>query len=365
MRMLVLGGGRIGRVIALDLASDHDVTLVDSRTIDGLPNVEFLKRDIASLDLPAFCRDYDVVVGALPSALGYATLQQVIESGRPYCDISFMPEDARALSARARERGVCAVYDCGVAPGMSNLLAARGCSLMDTPQTVRIYVGGLPKTRRWPFQYKAGFAPFDVIEEYTRPARLKINGEIVVREALSEIELLDFDDVGTLEAFNTDGLRSLIETLPAPTVLEKTMRYPGHTELMRVLRDVGLFDTDPIAVGEAKVSPRDMLAELLFERWTFQPGEADLTVMRVMVEGTHLGKPASHRWDLHDRYDPQTGFTSMSRTTGFPAAIVARLLASKALKTPGVHPPEALAEMGVFDTLIEDLKKRGVDYIKR
>ena len=191
-------------------------------------------------------REHDLVIGALPSHIGFATVRAVIEAGRDLVDISFMPEDARELDAFARERGVTAVVDCGVAPGVSNMMAGFAAGQLDPCEKLEIYVGGLPVERRWPFDYKAGFAPHDVIEEYTRPARLVENGRIVVREALSEPELMHFPGVGTLEAFNTDGLRSLADTLAVPFMKEKTLRYPGHVELMRVLRETGFFSKEPL-----------------------------------------------------------------------------------------------------------------------
>jgi saccharopine dehydrogenase-like NADP-dependent oxidoreductase len=289
-------------------------------------------------------------------------MRAVIEAKKPYCDISFLAEDPVNLDALARERGVTVVYDAGVAPGLSNMMAAFGAMSLSTCERIDMYVGGLPAVRRWPFEYKAGFSPIDVLEEYTRPARLVEHGELVVREALSEPELMEFPGVGTLEAFNTDGLRSLVRTLPnVPFMREKTLRYPGHIELMRVFRETGLFSKEPVQVGDARVRPLDLTASLLFPKWAFDEGEADVTVMRVAVEGTRDGKRTRYSWDLSDRYDPSTGLRSMSRTTGFTAAILARFLLDGRFARPGVHPPEIPArEPGIFDAMLAELAKRGV-----
>jgi saccharopine dehydrogenase-like NADP-dependent oxidoreductase len=286
----------------------------------------------------------------------------VIEARKPYCDISFMAEDALELSPLARERGVIAVVDCGVAPGVSNLLSGHFAAALDPCERLEILVGGLPAERSWPFEYKAGFSPHDVIEEYTRPSRLVEHGQVVVREALSEPELLDFPGVGTLEAFNTDGLRSLIHTLKVPHMREKTMRYPGHIELMRAFRSIGLFSKEPIEVAGARVRPLDVTAALLFPAWTFAPGEADLTILRVRAEGRKGGRSVRLVGDLLDRYDPATDTRSMSRTTAFPATIVARLLAQGRLDMPpGVYAPEQLAARpGLVDHVVEELGRRGV-----
>ncbi len=200
-----------------------------------------------------------------------------------------------------------------------------------------------------------------MIEEYTRPARLVEHGRVVVKEPLSEPELLDFPGVGTLEAFNTDGLRSLADTLKIPFMKEKTLRWPGHAGLMRVLRETGFFSLDEITVGRQKVRPRDVTAALLFPRWTFEEGEADLTVMRVRVEGRRNGKHAVYGWELLDRFDETTGLRSMSRCTAFVATAVARLLLDGSFGRPGVHPPEALGAVpGLLQRVLADLSARGV-----
>jgi saccharopine dehydrogenase-like NADP-dependent oxidoreductase len=167
--------------------------------------------------------------------------------------------------------------------------------------------------------------------------------------------------VGTLEAFNTDGLRSLVHTLNVPFMKEKTLRYPGHIELMRAFRELGLFSKQPLAVGEATVRPLDVTAALLFPKWTFEDGEADLTVLRVVAQGLEDGRPTRYDWDLLDRYDPETGLRSMSRTTAFPAAIMAGLMLEGAFRRPGVHAPESVGrEPGLLDRVLAELEDRGV-----
>jgi len=367
-RVLILGGGMIGSAMALDL-SRHGVAVcvadVREETRARLAQQLEIETVAADLSNPAAIQDlvrgYHVVIGALPSLLGLQTLRAVIEAGRNYVDISFMPEDALALAPLARERGVTAVVDCGVAPGISNMMAGYATTVLDPCEELEIYVGGLPAERRWPFEYKAGFAPHDVIEEYVRPSRIVEHGRVVVRPALSEPERIDFPGVGTLEAFNTDGLRSLAETLRVPFMKEKTLRYPGHIETMRILRELGLFSKSPLVVAGQAVRPFDVTAALLFPMWQFEPGEADLTVLRVRARGRRDGVPTEYGWDMLDRYDPATGLRSMSRTTGFPATIVAGLLASGGFDRPGVHAPEALGmQPGLLDFVLRELEARGV-----
>jgi len=367
----------VGSAMALDLAGDRrfQVTVAD-RSEDVLARLASrgLATALADCSDPAAVRrlalDADIVLGALASVLGLATLRTVIEAGRPYVDISFMAEDPLALSPLAEARGVTAVVDCGVAPGMSNLLCGHAAARLSPCESLEIYVGGLPVERRWPFEYKAPFAPHDVLEEYTRPSRVVERGEIVVKEALSEPEYLDFPGVGTLEAFNTDGLRSLASTLRVPWMKEKTMRYPGHIALMRVLRETGFFSKEPLAVrgagGPVAVRPLDVTAALMFPKWTFEDGEEDLTVMRVSATGVEGGRRVRLTWDLFDRYDHETRTRSMSRTTGYPATIVARWLVEGRFRRPGVHPPEVLgAEAGLVQVMLRELEARGVRYEAR
>lgn len=366
----------VGSVMATDMAGDADidVTIADIRSANLEASIARASRagravrtiEVDLSDASAVSRlvkDYDIVLGALASGIGLQTLRAVIEAGRNYCDISFMPEDAWQLDALAKQRGVTAVVDCGVAPGMSNMLAGFGAAQLDSCERIEIYVGGLPRERRWPFQYKAGFSPADVIEEYVRPSRVVEHGRIVVKEALSEPELMDFDGVGTLEAFNTDGLRSIAHFLKAPFMKEKTMRYPGHIDLMRAFRETGLFSEEPIDVRGTKIKPRDLLATLMFPKWTYQPGEEDLTVMRVMVEGTKAGARQRKTWDLLDFYDRASQATSMSRTTAFPCTIVARMILRGEVRMPGVIPPELLGrENGVLQRVLAQLSKRDVTF---
>ena len=380
-KVVVLGAGMVGGVMAADLAADpaFEVTVADIRkdNLDAVhrrvamlgprpPQVRTVIADLSNPDeIRALAVKHDLVVGALASRLGYMALETVIRAGRSYCDISFMAEDAIDLDALAKDRGVTCVVDCGVAPGMSNMLAGFEAAQMSPCEHIEIYVGGLPRERRWPFEYKAAFAPSDVLEEYTRPTRLVEHGKVVVRDALTEPELMDLPGVGTLEAVNTDGLRSLARTLKVPFMKEKTLRYPGHYELMRVLRSIGLFSKDPIEINGVQVRPLDVISKLMFPMWTYAPGEEDLTVMRIVNIGMRDGARRRVTWDLLDYYSRDTEATSMARTTALPCTAVARLLASGSLRRPGVNPPELIGPMpGVLDAVLADLEARGVRYTR-
>ncbi len=372
MKIVVLGAGLVGGPMALDLSNDErfDVTAVDvsekvlAKLQSNDPQINTVRRDLSKPDeIGAVVAEFDLVINAVPGCMGYATVRAVIEAGKDIVDIAFFPEDPFTLSELAEEKGVTAIVDCGVAPGMSNLLVGYADHQLDETDTVLIYVGGLPEKRTWPFEYKAVFSPADVIEEYTRPARYVENGTLVVRPALTDPEILDFPHVGSLEAFNTDGLRTLTTTIDAPNKKEKTLRYIGHIEHMAVLRDAGFFDKEEIEVNGTRLRPLDLTSRLLFRSWKLEEGEVDLTVMRIIVEGKKDGKGVRYTYELYDRHDEVTGIHSMARTTGYTATVVARMLAEGLFTEKGVIVPEYIGkEKACVDFVLHGLAERGITY---
>jgi len=368
-KVVVLGGGLIGGVIARDLAaqSGFEVIVVDGNPAALERLAPPLRRKEADLSSPAqiraATREADAVVGALPGFLGRRMLEAVLAEGKSVCDISFSPEDPLELDAAARSAGATAVVDCGVSPGLSNFAVGRAASRLDEVDEAVIFVGGLPAERRPPFEYALLFSATDVIEEYTRPARVVEQGRVVARPALSEIENVEVEGVGTLEAFLTDGLRTLLRTVPARRMKEKTLRYPGHAERMRTLRDAGFFDERPIEIGGARVSPRAVTERLLARLWKLSEKEEEFTYLRVVVSGQREGVFLQHTFELLDRTDPATGTTSMARATAFPCAIVAGMLARGEYRNPGVCGLETLAlDPAAAERLIQELRARGLNW---
>ena len=374
MKITVLGAGLVGGPMALDLAKDEgvEVTVADIRE-DALERlargtkIRIVKCDLSDpAEVQRLAHDSDLVLSAVPGFMGFRTLQAILETSTSCVDIAFFPEDPLELDALARKHGATAFVDMGVGPGMSSVLAAHAHSQLDTTDSIITYVAGLPRVRRWPYEYAAVFSPIDVIEEYLRPARYVENGHLVTRPALSDPEFLDFPEVGTLEAFNTDGLRTMAKTMKVQNMKEKTMRYPGHIEKMALLRATGFFGTEPIEVGGPggpKVRPIDLTAKLLFPMWKLQPGEADVTVMRVIVEGTKAGRRTRWTFDLFDSYDAASGIHSMARTTGYTATAAIRLLAKGLFTDKGVFPPELVGlRRPCVDFLRKELAARNVVY---
>lgn len=371
MKIVVLGAGLVGGPMALDLArnGEFEVTSADrsEAALSKLESVYGIKTIQADLDDEAKLKEivlaHDLVISAVPGFMGYRTLERIIECGKNVVDIAFFPEDMFGLDAKAREMNVTAICDIGVAPGMSNVLIGYGASMLDTLEKGITYVGGLPLVRTWPYEYKAVFSPIDVIEEYTRPARYIDGGRMVVREALSDPELLNFPRIGTLEAFNSDGLRTLATTVKGDYMIEKTLRYKGHIEKMAVLRETGFFSKEPILINGVMISPLEFTSKLLFPKWKLEEGEEDITVMQVITEGIKDGRRKRFTWDLYDTFDKETGVHSMARTTGYTATATARLLAKGLYTVKGVSAPEFLGrDEDTVAFLLSKLRERGVEY---
>ncbi len=367
-KIIVLGAGMIGSAIAFDLSKDFDVTSadIDKEKLNSLKrkySIKTLNADLTDrTSIKSIIKNFDLVIGALPSKFGFQTLKAVVEAGKNIVDISFFDEDAFELEEIAKMRNVTAVVDCGVAPGLSNIVLGYHNSKMKI-DSFECYVGGLPFKRTLPFQYKAPFSPMDVIEEYTRPARLVENGNVVVKPALSDSELIDFENIGTLEAFNTDGLRSLLKTMKISNMKEKTLRYPGHINIIKILRDSGFFSKEQIDLNGIKVKPIDLSSKILFKHWKFDPAEKEFTILQIKISGIEKGKRKKYIYDLFDVFDDETKISSMARTTGHTCTAAARLVLNGDYDRKGISPPEFIgAKKKCFDKIIEHLRRRKVTF---
>lgn len=366
-KIIVLGCGLVGKSIAEDLALEFETSAADleTRSFNSLrqSGIRTIQADLSDqAKIESLISGFDLVIGALPGHLGYKALETVIMAGKNIVDISFMPQDFLKLNDLAVTKGVTAVGDCGVAPGMSNIILGYHYKRMKI-DTFKCYVGGLPLIREWPYQYKAVFSPIDVIEEYTRPARFLENSKLITKEALSDIEIMDCGRAGKLEAWNSDGLRSLLITMPVSNMIEKTLRFPGTTEYIKVLRDTGFFSYKEIEVNGQKIRPIDVTAKLLFPIWKMKPGEGDFTVMKVIIKGEENDKPREYIYDLYDEYDKGSGTLSMARTTGYTCTAVANLILREGFKSPGVNPPEYVgSDEKNFRFILDYLRRRHVIY---
>lgn len=372
-KIIVLGAGMVGSAMAIDLAKTHQVTSadLDTKSLEKiqskLPDIKTLQMDVTKKEaLIKVLQKFDLIICAVPGFLGFQTLKTIIEAKKDVVDISFFPENALELNELAAQNKVTAIVDCGVAPGMGNILLGYHNEQMKVTD-FECLVGGLPKVKKWPFNYKAPFSPIDVIEEYTRPARYIENSKLIIREALSDVEQVDFDSIGTLESFNSDGLRSLIFTMPhIPNMKEKTLRYPGHVEYIQVLKKSGFFDTEEIEINGTKISPIDFTNQILFKEWFLKDDEEEITVMKITIKGTkNNGETTTIIYDLHDTYCQETQTSSMARTTGYTATAAAHLILNKLFNEKGIFPPEMVGKhKDCYDFVLQYLEERNVLYTK-
>lgn len=369
MNIAILGGGMIGKAIALDLATDTDciVTVVDNSD-NALEffrnrNIRTVRANLKySSEINIAIYDQDLIINALPDNIGFHVVKPCLEAGKDMVDICFYSEDPFQFDELAKSTGSIYLVDFGIAPGCSNLLFGHMLSTMKQLQHFECYVGGLPLHPVPPWNYKAPFCVHTVIEEYIRPARFVENGKIEEKTALSELETEQFPIVGKLEVFLTDGLRTLLRFKDrVPSMVEKTYRYPGHRDLALDLRESGFFSEKPIHYGSS-VRPIDLSTQLLAKAWKYEEGEEDLTLMKVKGIGfDEFGSGKKLMWYLIDNYDKERNISSMARTTGYTAAAAARLLKAKKFVAPGVFAPEDIGQdPDCFSFIMRELADRNI-----
>jgi len=376
LRILTIGCGHIGSVLARDLLenmssvriviSDSDLNRAKSvaNTIEK-ENVDSIQLDASDHPrLVSTLKDFDLAVGLAPGRIGYETVKACVEAGVNMVDLSFMPEDPLTLHSEALKADVTVIPDCGVAPGISNFLVGRACSLLDEVEEAIILVGGIPEKAIGPLGYKVTWCVEDLLEEYARKAKIVKDGKLVEEEALNGLELVEFPGVGKLEAFYTDGVRTMHSTIRGvKNMWEKTLRYPGHAEKIKLLRDLGFFDETKLEGID--VSPRELTIKLL-EKNLSLPEISDLLLMNVKVTGSKGGSRVLYNYRILDRYDSAGKITAMARTTAYTASIVVQLLANNEIREKGVIPPERLGmDERLFNKIITELSKRGIRVSER
>ena len=372
-QVVVLGAGMVGSAIAIDMAKNHRVTLTDfdenalKKVKNKCEDLNIVQLDVTNKPLlQSTLKPFDLVICAVPGFLGYETLKSIIEARKNVVDISFFSENALDLDDLAKKYGVTAIVDCGVAPGMDNIILGYYNEKLKLTD-FECLVGGLPKVKKWPFYYKAPFSPIDVIEEYTRPARYVENFKLITKEALTDCEYLNFDNIGTLESFNTDGLRSIIHTMShIPNMKEKTLRYPGHVEFIKGLQESGFFSEEEMEFKGTKMSPLDITCKILFKEWELKENDEEFTVMRITLKGENKhGKMEEVVYELYDEYCSKTKTSSMSRTTGYTATAAANLILEGWFDEKGVFPPELVGKHEkCFNFILNYLEERNVYYRK-
>jgi lysine 6-dehydrogenase len=377
MKVLILGCGNMGSVAAGDLAesmSSVEVVAADKNEVKAKKaaerisrsNVSWIELDVAKYDeLVDVLKGFALAMGFLPAKLGYRLAEACIDAGKDLVDVSYMAENSLTLHHKAVEAGVTIIPDCGLAPGISNILVGHAVARLDRVQTAHIMVGGLPEKPVPPLGYIVTWSPESLVDEYKRKAMIVKEGRTVRVEALSGLEEAEFPGVGKLEAFYTDGLRTLPNTIRGvDDMWEKTLRYPGHAEKIKLLKALGFFDEKQIDVDGAHLSPVRVTAKLFGQRLR-RPEMKDIVALRVEVSGVKNERQTRYTYRLLDRYDEERGITAMARTTAYPASIVAQLVLKKALKENGVVPPEKIGmDEKLFRSLSEGLQHRGIKIVK-
>jgi len=367
-KVSVLGAGMVGSAIARDLSKKFKVTVYDINnqnlekiSVFGIPTVQ---SDLSSAkSIKESIKDADFVVNAMPGFLGFNTLKTIIENKKNVVDIAFFPEDALELDNLAKKNNVTAIVDIGVAPGISNFVLGYHYNKGEKINSFKCYVGGLPVVREEPFQYKAPFSPIDVIEEYTRDARYLEDGKIVTKPAMTDIEHLFFEGIGTLQAFNSDGLRSLLKTVNIPNMVEKTLRYPGHIEKISLLRDMGFLSNQNINIKDNEINILDFTSKILIDKWKLLRDDKEFTVMKIIIEILKSNQSINYTYDLIDYTDTKNGISSMARTTGYTATAALNILAERLFDEKGVIPPEKLAiNDKIYNYMFNYLSDRNVNY---
>ena len=376
MRMLVLGAGLQGSACTYDLLQNPEVSqvrLADVR-FDHLP--EFLKPLSGPRLIPttldvrdreavlAVMRESDAVMSAIPYYFNMALADCAVEAGVHFCDLGGNTEivfQQKTLAERAQAKGVTVIPDCGVAPGMVNILAEYGIRQLDAVDSVRIYVGGLPQNPQPPLNYQVVYSLEGVLDYYTTRSWVLRDGKRTQVTALSEREPIEFPaPTGTLEAFHTAGGLSTMAFRYEGVIPEmeyKTLRYPGHAEIMESIRELGLLDVEPVEVKGTRVSPRDLFVAVVGPLLSKSRGK-DLLALRVIVRGRKDGRPAERRFDLVDRFDETHGISAMMRTTGYSLSITGQMQARREVGPPGVWTPD---ECMPADAYIRELRARGIE----
>jgi lysine 6-dehydrogenase len=374
MRMLVLGAGQQGSACAYDLLrnSDHEVVIADLNVDDLAPFLRpylggrLTARQVDAKDRAAVrevMSGCSATMSAFPYYFNLGMAVAAIDAGSHFCDLGGNTEivlQQKELAPRARDVGVSVIADCGLAPGMVNILAEHGIRQLDRPRRVRIMVGGLPQNPEPPLNYQVVYSLEGVLDYYTTLSWVLRDGEPVQVEALAEVEPVDFPGVGELEAFHTAGGLSLMAQRYEGQLEQmeyKTLRYPGHAAIIKAIRELGLFDLEPVDVKGTKVVPRDVFTAVAGPRLRKDPSlSPDLVALRVEVDGEKDGREVTLRWDLLDRFDAETGITAMMRTTGYSLAITGMLQASGRIE-PGVWTPD---EAMPADEYVLELARRGI-----
>ncbi|RSN70623.1 saccharopine dehydrogenase family protein [Candidatus Korarchaeum cryptofilum] len=372
--MAVFGAGSVGRAIIYDLyerVTGSNLLVVDANpsNLEAASKIaskaEFKKADLKDVDdFYRIMKDVDIAVNSLPGRFGKLSWVASIKAKTDLVDVSYSEDDPTYYHVQAGEAGVTIVPDAGVAPGLSNMMAGRAYAQLEEVKELKIYVGGIPERPIPPLGYLVTWSPEDLIEEYVRDARLIESGSLTKKPALSDLERIYIPEIGELEAFLTDGLRTMLKTLKGVEFMaEKTLRWPGHAEKIELLRTLGYFSKEPISNSEG-ITPAHVTARLFREK--LKGDSKDLVILIVQAKGRRSPSNMEIEYRMIDRYDEATGLTALARTTAFSATGIVKLIAEGSIPGPGVLPPEVIGmDENLFALMAEWLSWRGIRIVER
>jgi saccharopine dehydrogenase-like NADP-dependent oxidoreductase len=370
MKILSIGCGYIGSVLAEEIVNGLDfkeLVICDTtkekieETAKNLgERVIPLQLDISNYsNLLGIMEDFDLVIGLAPGRLGFNVMKACVEKKKNLIDLSFMAEDPFIFQEAAVEAGVRIIPDCGVAPGLSNMLIGKASSQLDEVEDAIIFVGGLPQNPKPPLDYKVTWCVEDLFEEYTRNAKIVRNGKTVEVEALEGLEEVEFDGFGKLESFFTDSVRTLHRTIKAKNMWEKTLRYPGHVRKIELLKELGLFSKKPLE--SMNISPWDFMCRFWEENLSFLE-DKDVLLMRIEVSGKNRSTKILHTYEVVDYFDEQRNITAMGRSTAYTAFAVIKLVLENRINKKGIVPPEILGmNKEIFQEIQFTLKNKNLE----
>ncbi|MFG6118637.1 saccharopine dehydrogenase family protein [Thalassobacillus sp. B23F22_16] len=376
MKVAVLGSGLMGKEAARDLVQSPGVKHVALADVDYQKAKDVCRQlnspilGAAQLDatneteLGDFIKNYDVVINALFYSFNEIVAKKAIEAGVHSVDlgghIGHMTDKVLKLKEEAKAAGVTLIPDLGVAPGMINILSGYGVSKLDQAKSIKLYVGGIPVQPEPPFEYNHVFSMEGVFDHYTDPALIIRNGMKQEIPSLSEIERINFEKFGPLEAFHTAGGTSTLSySYPYLDTLEyKTIRYPGHAEKFKLLVDLNLTRNDYfVEVKGAKVSPREVFLKVLDPIVDLKEKD-DAVLLRVLVSGEKDGHATTYTYEMATFKDRKNNVTAMARATANTISVVAQMLGNGTIEKRGVYPPEQIVPGNNY---IEEMAKRGVN----
>ncbi len=367
MKIVILGVGRVGSFIAKALKEEgFEVIACDfsEKALNLLNEKEIKTRKYDLKDkniIKKALKEGEIIINALPGAIAFKVLEIAIEEKKPLIDISFMPENPLVLKEKAKEKDTLAIVDIGIAPGLSHFIIGREYFVDPKISGAKIFVGGLPFERNFPFQYKAPFSPLDVLAEYTRKVRFKFNGILTEAEPLTDLENIYVPGIGTLEGFLTDGLRTLIYTTDIPTLIEKTLRYPNHAEAIKILKTSGFLSEEPILIDGKEIIPLQFTSKLLFPLWELKEEDREFTVLFVYIWKKEGEKIKEINYFLIEITDEKNKISSMAKTTGVPAIIMTKLFAEGKIQKKGILAPEVLGmDEKIYENFMVEFEKKGL-----